>query len=912
MSRGGGSGPTLVSFVPHTHWDREWYLPFQTFRLRLVDLMDRVLALLDADPRFVFTLDGQIAAADDYLEVRPEAEARLRRHVAAGRLAIGPWQVLMDEFLVSGETIVRNLEAGCRRGDELGGVMRVGYLPDMFGHVAQMPQILRRSGFDHAAVWRGVPAAIDTSLFRWVAPDGSEVTAEYLVHGYWGAAYVLTIPERLSAKLELLDQDLRPFFRGRPILAMYGTDHSEPLPEAMDLVDELNASQDRYRVQVETLAAYFDRLDGAGDPLPTWQGELRSSARANMLMGVNSARVDVKAAAAQAERLLERYAEPLQALAENPSPPAFLDLAWERVVANSAHDSICGCSIDEVNDQVLLRYAEAEQIARGLTERAAAAVARTVARGSVAVWNPSPHARESLVECEFPIPDEWDDVALELPDGSVVGAQEVSRRRPLLSTTETIGSRVPEFFRRVHGRELFGRWLNGYAVDRVDGVRRLTFEVDEEPDPPWLDVDELEREVELATRGIPDEPWQIRVIERARRTIVATVPAPALGWTAARPVRGSGPVAKAVAVDDAGMRNGLLDVGVASDGTLRLSASETTLEGVGRLVDGGDFGDSYNYAPPARDAVVAAPEETRVEVRAAGPVRGVVAVVRTYHWPVGVRPDGSARDVSTRLVPVTTEVELRAGEPFVRVRISFENPSRDHRLRFHVPLAHRVTGSAAEGQFAVVERGLEAEGAHGEVALPTFPARGFVAAGGVALLLDHVLEYELVDGEELALTLLRSTGLISRNVNPFREEPAGPEIEIPGAQMLGASAVSFAIFPHRGSWSDANVLAHMERYQHAFVTAAGTAAEGTRVNSAGLEVRGEGVTLSALRRREEWLELRLVAQRPSPVTAVVRGEFSAAREADLLGHGGVPLAVASGELELHLLPWEIRTVQIKN
>ena len=72
---------------------------------------------------------------------------------AIGRLAIGPWQVLVDEFLVSGETILRNLEYGQRRGKELGGAMAVGYLPDMFGHVAQMPQILKRSGIERAVVW---------------------------------------------------------------------------------------------------------------------------------------------------------------------------------------------------------------------------------------------------------------------------------------------------------------------------------------------------------------------------------------------------------------------------------------------------------------------------------------------------------------------------------------------------------------------------------------------------------------------------------------------------------------------------------------------------------------------------------------------------------------------------------------
>ncbi|HET7677816.1 MAG TPA: hypothetical protein VFK38_08165, partial [Candidatus Limnocylindrales bacterium] len=172
---------TTLHLVPHTHWDREWYEPFQSFRLRLVELIDQLLMQMAADPRFTFTLDGQMATVDDYLEVRPEAEPTLRRLIAEGRLAVGPWQILMDEWLVSGETIVRNLELGWRRAEALGRPMRVGYLPDMFGHIAQMPQILRRAGIEDAVVWRGVPAAIERNAFTWRAPDGSEVRAEYLV-----------------------------------------------------------------------------------------------------------------------------------------------------------------------------------------------------------------------------------------------------------------------------------------------------------------------------------------------------------------------------------------------------------------------------------------------------------------------------------------------------------------------------------------------------------------------------------------------------------------------------------------------------------------------------------------------------------------------------------------------------------
>jgi alpha-mannosidase len=712
-------------------------LPFQSFRLKLVRLVDRLLDALEADPRFVFTLDGQLSVVDDYLEVRPDAGPRIRRLVEEGRLAIGPWYTLVDEFLVSGEAILRNLELGIARGGELGGAMRIGYLPDMFGHVAQMPQILRLAGIEDAVVWRGVPAAIERHAFVWEGLDGSEVRAEYLPRGYGNASHVLAHPERLADELEALQDGLRPFYGDDPLLAMYGNDHTEPDPAVTALVE---AARDRVAIELTTVPGYLDGADRAG--LPRWTGELRSGARANLLMGVTSARIDLKQAATRAERMLERYAEPLQALYGQAWPEPLLDLAWRRVIESSAHDSICGCSTDDASAQVLVRYAEAEQIARGLAEEAVANVARSVVRGSIAVVNPSPHARTGVVE--------------------------------------------------------------------LGGGR------------------------------------------------VALVTVPALGWTSLRPDEAE--------ISGDRLDNGVVKVSVRLDGTLDIVGGGREVSSVGRLVDGGDVGDSYNYAPGG--AEVDEPEDVRVDFR--GPE---VLVVRIYRWGEAV-------------VAITTHVELRPGEPFVRLRIAFDNPSSDHRLRFHIPLPERADVSHAEGQFAVVERSLEAEGGHGEVPLPTYPARGFVDAGGVAVLLDHVMEYEVVEGRELALTLLRSIGLISRHDNPYREVNAGPEVALPAAQLRGPWSVGFALYPHTGSWLEAGVLEQMEHYQHPFLTAPGTGESPAVPEHAGLELDGEGVVLSALRRRGDRLEARVVNEQPRPVEAALAGQA------------------------LELRPWEIRTVSL--
>jgi mannosylglycerate hydrolase len=346
------------------------------------------------------------------------------------------------------------------------------------------------------------------------------------------------------------------------------------------------------------------------------------------------------------------------------------------------------------------------------------------------------------------------------------------------------------------------------------------------------------------------------------------------------------PGADAVGAGARRLANGLVAVDVDDDGTFRLAGGGVTLEGVGRIVDGGDLGDSYNYGPPTPDVIVEVPTEVEIVAGPSGPLRGRLTIRRRFDWPVGMDPRQRARTAATVPTDVLTQLELRAGEPFVRVEVGFENRSRDHRVRFHVPLPATATGSSAEGQYAVVDRGLEVEGGHGEVPLATFPARGFVQTDGVSALLDHLVEYEVVDGRELTLTLLRSIGWISRNANPFREDPAGPEVPVPAAQLIGERSMQFALMPHAGSWTGAGTVAVAERYQHGALVVRGTGpvAEGTlnatagpAADERGLAIEGHGVVLTALRRRGDWLELRVVAETALATDAVIRGPFDEAR-----------------------------------
>jgi mannosylglycerate hydrolase len=428
-------------------------------------------------------------------------------------------------------------------------------------------------------------------------------------------------------------------------------------------------------------------------------------------------------------------------------------------------------------------------------------------------------------------------------------------------------------------------------------------------------------------RAAPHDTWRIRIVARPRRTVAASIRAPALGWTAVRAVEAGDAEVNGVRVDGDGrtMSNGLLIVSVREDGTLRLETTGGVVaDGVGRIVDGGDFGDSYNYGPPATDLLVDTPSAVSLEVQLAGPVRGRLTVTRRFDWPAGVLPDGSARTTEMEATDVAMEVELRADEPFVRIGLSFVNHSDDHRVRFHAPAPRRADASHAEGQFAVVERGLSGEGGYREEPLATFPAHGWVDAGGMAVLLGHLAEYELVDatdgdpGSELALTALRSTGLISRNDNPYRQDPAGPEIPIPDAQMRGRRRIDFALYPHAGDWLAGDVVAAAERFRHPLITAPGAGPADApwppeRAGSDALLIEGDAVTLSSLRRRDEgWLEVRVVNLAVHPRSASLRGGIEAAREADLRGAPGAELAVGTdGEVRLELGPAEIRTIQVR-
>ncbi|MDB5075069.1 MAG: hypothetical protein JWO42_1248, partial [Chloroflexi bacterium] len=361
-----------LHIISHSHWDREWHQTYQQFRLRLIQLIDDVLAVMATGDAFpFFMLDGQTIMLEDYLEIRPERAAELKALIQSGRLLIGPWYIQPDEFLVSGEAIIRNLLLGARISKEWGGYMRVGYVPDQFGHIAQLPQIWRGFGIDNAVLWRGVERAKGGTAYNWQGLDGSTVHVAALPDGYSHAHRLPLRGQPKAERLRALARSLEPLARdGSPLLIMNGGDHvgvQSELPAGIGAAQE--ALGDDYTLRHSTIPAYIAALREAGTPDTVIDGELRSSRDAFLLPGVASARMWIKQRNAQAQVLLERFAEPVATFAAGlgrPYPAGALRQSWRYLLQNQPHDSICGCSIDQVHREMVTRFDWSEQIAESL------------------------------------------------------------------------------------------------------------------------------------------------------------------------------------------------------------------------------------------------------------------------------------------------------------------------------------------------------------------------------------------------------------------------------------------------------------------------------------------------------------------------------------------------------------------
>lgn len=936
--------------IPHTHWDREWYQPFQEFRLRLVKLVDKLLDIMASDPDYrFFMLDGQTVVLEDYLEVRPEREAEIRALVQSGRLLIGPWFILPDEFLVSPEAMVRNLLLGQRIAQRFGAKMTVGYAPDQFGHISQLPHILRGFGMNEAVLWRG----LDDHPFelRWRGAGGDEVLLIYLRGGYGNAAHLpVGDPDAFAAAVEALIADMAAHSRSGCLPLMHGTDHMEPQPGLSAAIREARRCLPDVDIRHSTLPAYIRAVRAALGPdgldaLPVVQGELRSCKTQHLLPGVLSARMWIKQRNAALQALLERWTEPWAAFAEHlaahasvpPMPLAptrdIVRRAWRYLLENQPHDSICGCSVDQVHREMRTRYDWAEQIGETVLRQSLEAIAHAVATPgqtpALVVFNPLTGPRTDVLEATLELPQSLEQFAIADEAGDPIPHQILEREQQ-------------EYFAGVFAREelllLAGVAQDGKVQDKplrevclhTEGERaRLDITLGESgaPDPVALRDWAALSQTLLGDESIREVQVRVRSPLRCRIALAADVPP--FGYrTFAVQKATTAHAQTALTASALHVENEFLSVRVEPrDGTLSILHKPTgmRLSGVNRFVDGGDRGDEYNYCPPERDTLVDAPcEKPVIRLVEAGPARATLEIDLLYRVPESLAPDRASRSPHHAVIPITTRISLAAGVPRCDIQTTIVNTARDHRLRVLVPTPIRADHSFAEGHYDVVRRplALPADTADWvEQPQPTFPQRAFCdvndGAKGVMVAVRGLPEGEVIAGDEgatIAVTLLRCVGWLSRDDLSTRKWGAGPGRPTPEAQELGEHTFHYAIIPHAGGWEQAFRHAHAFETPMRVVQAAMQGPLPPRMSL--LSVRPESLVVTAVKAPEDGdgLIVRVCNYAAHAVDAEM--EFAwpirRAERVNLAEQPIEPVAVVDGRaVRVPCGPWQTATVRVE-
>lgn len=861
--------PTTPGFVmhvvAHSHWDREWYMPFQRHRARLVALLDSVQDLLDRDPSFTsFHLDGQTIILDDYLEIRPERAPDLERQARAGRLIVGPWYVQPDEFLVSGEALVRNLLRGILASRAYGGAARTGYLPDSFGHVSQMPQILRGFEIDNAIFGRGLPLLIETadglqpgplrSEVTWQAPDGSSVLGIMLATWYNNAAELPTGTDAAAARLRCIRDTVAPFASTRHLLLMNGMDH-QPVQADLStaLADAAAALAPDLAVQ-DSILGYVAALRTAleSSSLFTVIGELRGQGTdgRTTLANTASSRLYLKRLNHDAQIVLEHYAEPLATLANlcgAPYPYDLLRYSWARLLQNQPHDSICGCSTDEVHDDMLPRFRDSLEVSRLVAREAAAALAAAV-----------------VAECHTPA-GSWPILlvnTLAWPRGGQFDVELDLARRACASPPGPISD----------ARELAD----------VDAADLRLWKHDGSLLPATIEDLGVVWDYELP----PDRSRQPYYARRVRVRAVAPA-VPGLGYellylsgAGESPDTAAGSETHDVRVGPDWLENEHLRVDVAPDGSLSLTDKSTGERYCGLNVyeDCGDVGDEYVYRAPARETILTTSGvPVRYVTAEATPVWGCLIIGQALAVPAHAEPPdpgrGERRSQETVTLDLVTAVRLSAGGHAVEIACRFDNQARDHRLRALFPSEVKTDLCSVDSAFDVVERPITPWSGW-QSATDSQPQQAFVdlSDGRRGLLLANrgLPEYEVLrdDARTVTLTLLRSVG----HVGDWGVFPT------PDAQCLGQWSAEYALVPHAGSWATA------ARWAHEFVTPL-HAVPGTHgpalsapfrgrlpAGASFLRIHGGTLVLSAFKRAEE--RQGVVARFYNPASAPCRATLT--------------------------------------
>lgn len=765
--------------IPHSHWDREWYMPLEYHRARLVALLDDVLELLKDDEYASYHLDGQTIAIEDYLEIRPQNREMVEQLVRSGRLKIGPWYVLQDTYLTGSEANVRNMLRGTRIAEQFGNVCKIGYLPDAFGNAGQFPQMLKQAGMKAAVFGRGVKLmgrdgvsdlehlCPRCSEFLWESPDGSQIPSIYFANWYNNGMEIPVDKDEAKAWWDYRFAATKKYAATKHLLFMNGCDHQ---PIQKDLPEALRTARELYP-DVEFVHSNFDDyadavLDNLEEPLEVVAAELEGQQTDGhgTLRNTASARWYIKALNRRNENLLEKQAEPMAAMAEMAGVPCdgqMFDHAWKVLMQNHPHDSICGCSVDEVHSEMESRYHRSIQQGEWLLKKAQSDLAGRISTkmpaegetgAAFAVWNPGAWKRIGVVEAE-------------------VGVERIYGTREACA-------------------ELDKHALKTYKLITADGT-------------------EIPCRIEdLGVRfgyDLPDdrfrEPWYERAV---RVTFEADVPA--FGYeTYLLKEAADENSGNSLVTGDRTMENDCLKVTVLDDGSVDILDKRTgrVYAGLGVFEDVGDVGDEYVFTQSLGDAITTAGIPAKITLvedchaRASFRVEHVMKIpacadealqeaIRTMYPREDRRINRSGELVEMK---VSATFSLSRSGKQVEIRVEGENNAKDHRLRMMFPTDAVCEYHYADSVFDLVKRP-DVPGINWVNPSRCDHMQMYVAAangeGGMGIANRGLYEYEVLDERKtLAVTILRAVG----EIGDWGVFPT------PDAQCIGSFAAEMALIP---------------------------------------------------------------------------------------------------------------------
>ncbi|MFB9331147.1 alpha-mannosidase [Paenibacillus aurantiacus] len=840
---------TTAHLISHTHWDREWYMSYERHHVRLIELMDTLLDTFDRDPNYrTFFLDGQTIILDDYLQVRPEQAEQLARYIREGRLIIGPWYILQDEFLTSSEANVRNLQIGHQDAARYGPVVaKIGYFPDSFGNIGQAPQLFAQAGIDNAFFGRGVkPTGFNNQVGEsasfespysemiWQAPDGSSVLGILFANWYNNGMEAPVDAEEARSYWAKRLTDARRFASTPHLLFMNGCDHQPvqtDLPAALETARALHPDADFVHGTFED----YLRLvrESLPEDLVTIQGELRSQRTDGWgtLVNTASSRIYLKQLNQHGQALLERGAEPLAAFAKLSAGKAYphhlLTYAWKTLMQNHPHDSICGCSVDEVHREMTARFAKSAEVAGAIIDDSLAAIASSIDTASVPAWadcgaaisvfNTSGWARSGVIERELEVARIYFGVNPSLPD--IIAELErlpvqIAGSKLLDEQGLAVPARVEDL--GVHfGYDLpRDRFRQPYMARKI----RVAFEA--------VDVPALGYRTYAWEPGVDGEHGASTLALAAKSAPNATSLAPgAEGMPGAAPLavgvevqhedapsavgNNSGSTApRSLLTGPRSMANDYVSVTLHEDGSFDLVDRTTgqTYAGLGVYEDCGDIGNEYVFRQPdGEKPLTTAGLPANIRLLDDESYRAVFEITREWALPSGaeaafeeekrkliyVPERTSKRTDATVDCRIVTRISLDAHGRGVHIHSEIRNEAKDHRIRMLFPSGAAADHHWADSIFEVARRDTrpaeEWINPSNCQHMQTFASvaderRGLTVAG------KGLHEYEvLLDGRgTLALTLLRSVS----ELGDWGDFPT------PEAQCLGVQTAELTVYPH--------------------------------------------------------------------------------------------------------------------